>query len=209
MEEPPEDAPVLPHGWVRVGRYRWYTGWVALSYFATILICTYAAQLTLFLGRHLPLPVAVVTCVLLLGAVFGGTTLVQNLRYPQPWVNFDTGEFRSGRRTVPIAALTDATLTAVAPVRKKERAITLRFGAKGGPRAVFVLRDSRNRTIKKDTAVLLAELLRRSSIRMPESPHDPTGRFARYNFPGHLGKEDAVATVLDPPAWDDPLPVAQ
>ena len=42
---------------------------------------------------------------------------------------------------------------------------------------------------------------------MPQTPNDPTGRFARYNFPGSLGREDALDVVLDPPTIDDPSPV--
>ena len=35
----------------------------------------------------------------------------------------------------------------------------------------------------------------------------PTGRFARYNFPGYLTLEDAIAVVESPPGPKDPLPV--
>lgn len=49
--------------------------------------------------------------------------------------------------------------------------------------------------------------MRRSSIAVPQTPDDPRGRFARYNFPGSLSRADALAVVLTPPTINDPAPI--
>jgi hypothetical protein len=53
----------------------------------------------------------------------------------------------------------------------------------------------------------VAEIVRRSNIAVPQTPNDPTGRFARYNFPASLNRDDALEVVLNPPTMDDPAPV--
>lgn len=90
---------------------------------------------------------------------------------------------------------------------KKSRTLTLRFGAEKGPRATVSLLTRKGARLSSDASDDLAEALRRSSIEMPVSKDDPSGRFARYNFPGRLTKADAVEVVLNPPSLHDPLPV--
>ncbi|KFF58901.1 hypothetical protein JF66_15025 [Cryobacterium sp. MLB-32] len=133
--------------------------------------------------------------------------LVHRLRYPQPWVNFDTGELRVGRRVVPLSEVTWARLDALDRRRTHNRMLTLRFGAEAGPRASVRLRAWNGRTPSREVTEVLAGLVRRSGIAVPETPNDPTGRFARYNFPGSLGREDALEVVLSPPTIDQPAPV--
>ena len=49
--------------------------------------------------------------------------------------------------------------------------------------------------------------LERSTIAQPTSSHDPSGRFARYNFPGTLSRDEAVALVRRIPLPGEPLPI--
>lgn len=43
---------------------------------------------------------------------------------------------------------------------------------------------------------------------MPFSADDPKGRFAKYNFPGHVDRDTAIDLVLHTPKVGDPLPVS-
>jgi hypothetical protein len=42
---------------------------------------------------------------------------------------------------------------------------------------------------------------------MPISKDDPTGRFARFNFPTSVTKDEALDLVLHPPAFGEPIPI--
>ena len=53
---------------------------------------------------------------------------------------------------------------------------------------------------------LLLAVIRGSRIARPVSPHDPTGAFGRYNFPGTLDREGAEQVVLQPPAPGEHAP---
>ena len=57
-------------------------------------------------------------------------------------------------------------------------------------------RSSRNR---------LVAVLEASSIQMPVSQYDPTGRFAQHNFPDNLSREQAIGLVRDPAAAHERL----
>ena len=133
--------------------------------------------------------------------------LVQRLRYPQAWVNFDRNELRAGRRVVPLADIVWARLEMFDRKRAHTRMLTLRFGAEGGPRASVRLRGRTAQTLPTAVTDIVAEIIRRSSIAVPQTPNDPTGRFARYNYPGSLGRADALEVVLNPQTIDDPAPV--
>ncbi len=133
--------------------------------------------------------------------------LVQRVRYPQPWVNFSSGQLRAGRRVVSLNNITWARLDIFDHRRRHNRMLTLRFGAEGGPRASVRLRGRTGQIPAAAVTEVLAQIVRCSSIAVPQSSNDPTGRFARYNFPGFLSREDALAVVLNPPTIDDPAPV--
>jgi hypothetical protein len=123
-------------------------------------------------------------------------------------VNLTTNEFRLGSRTRPLSELVTAILTATPATKRGSRLVSLAVGPQRGPRSAFVLRARDGTPIPKETAELLAETVRRSAIAMPENPDDPTGRFARYNYPGHVTREEALALILSPPEPQDPLPLS-
>lgn len=133
--------------------------------------------------------------------------LVQRLRYPQTSVNVDLHELRNGWQVVPLADITRARIDLLDRQRTHTRMLTLRFGAEGGPRASVRLRGRTGQTRTNAVSEVLAEILRRSSIAVPQTPDDPTGRVARYNFPGSLSQADALDAVLNPQTIDGPAPV--
>jgi hypothetical protein len=99
---------------------------------------------------------------------------------------------------------------------KKSRSITLQFGpgivhtatAPGSPRRPsYVVRTARGHTPPAENGRWVAEVLRRSSIALPQTPDDPSGRFTWFNFPGYITREQAIEIVLNPPAEGDPLPI--
>ena len=205
----PAPAPAeLPHGWVRVGERRWWSTWVgattAFAFFAAIQAVQFVFRIAEISFRwDLALLVAVGVTV----GIFALITLIRNARAPQPWVDLDSGQLRAGtRRPVPLSRVDRAVLT-TAPVGNGGRVLVLRLTAKEA-RVDFILRDRKDATLDPTSTAVLAEALRRTSVAMPTSIHDPTGRFARYNFPGHVDRDDAVALVEHPPAAGDPLPAA-
>ncbi|TFD27781.1 hypothetical protein [Cryobacterium lyxosi] len=121
--------------------------------------------------------------------------------------HFDTNELRAGRRVVPLAEIIWARLDMFDRQHAHTRMLTLRFGAEGGPRASVRLRGRSGQTLQAAVTDVVAEVIRRSSIVVPSTPNDPGRRFARYNFPGSLGRSDVLEVVLNPPTIDDPAPV--
>ena len=99
---------------------------------------------------------------------------------------------------------------------KKSRSVALQFGPgqltvtselRLPRHATYMVRSARGWTPAADRARMAAEVLRRSSIELPETPEDPTGKFTWFNFPGSITKEQAIEIVLNPPAFGDPIPV--
>lgn len=199
-------APAFPHGWVHIGERQWHSAWIGGTWLFAALFVANGLNLSVILGRMFDLsPFAMAGVLsLILVAILALVTFVQNRRWPQPAVNLDTSELRAGTKIVPLARIDSASL-GVTPL-KKTRVVILRVTAGREARAEFVLRDRKDRTPDTATTRVLAEALRRTTIVMPASKDDPTGRFARYNFPGHITREEAVALALTPPTMNEPLP---
>ena len=196
-----------PHGWVPIGERPWHSAWIGGTWLFAALFIANGLNLSVILGRMFDIsPFAVAGVLLLiLVAILALVTFVRNRRWPQPAVNLDTSELRAGTKVVPLAHIDTASL-AVTPL-KKTRVVILRISAGREARAEFVLRDRKDRTPDTSTTRVLAEALRRTTIVMPSSKDDPTGRFAHYNFPGHITREEAVAVTLAPPTKNEPLPI--
>ena len=199
----------LPHGWVMIGKRQWFTSWIGVSSLFAVILFTSGFNLAINVGPSLGVPryVAVLGMVGILVLVFVVTTLILNRRWPQPAVNLDTSELRSGKRIVSLASFDGAVLTAL-PLRKRNRVVVLKILAGKTARADFVLRDRKGRAPSSETAQVLAEALRRTSIAMPVSKDDPTGRFARYNFPTNITRDEAVGLAKNPPTRDQVLPIS-
>jgi len=84
--------------------------------------------------------------------------------------------------------------------------LLLRFGQKKGRKASVLLRDRAEPVLDDERRELLLAVIRGSQIARPVSPHDPTGAFGRYNFPGTLDREGAEQVVLQPPAPGEHAP---
>ncbi|KQT37082.1 hypothetical protein ASG28_15435 [Frigoribacterium sp. Leaf415] len=205
----PDPAPAeLPHGWVRIGERRWWSTWVgATTFFVTFSALQGVNFVAGIAGATVRWDLALLLGIAVTVGIFAMITLIRNALSPQPWVDLDSGQLRAGtRRPIPLAQVDRAVLT-TAPVGTGGRVVVLRLTAKEA-RVEFILRDRQDATLDPTSTAVLAEALRRTSVAMPTSIHDPSGRFARYNFPGHIGRDDAVALVEHPPAAGEPLPAA-
>jgi hypothetical protein len=144
---------------------------------------------------------------MLLGTLtwFAVTTVLLR-RFPQPWINGELSQVRVGRVVLPWSDLDWAKIRVATPT-KKQRSVGLVIGA--GPRArlVFVLRSANGAVLDRDTRTALAQIVAASSITMPRSSNDPTGRFAHLNFPENISKEEALRLIEDPPGPDESLPI--
>jgi hypothetical protein len=205
----PDTAPAeLPHGWVRIGERRWWSTWVGATTAFVFLAAIQGVQFFFRIAEaSFRWDLALVVAVGVTVGIFAVITLIRNARAPQPWIDLDSGQLRAGtRRPIPLGQVDRAVLTTT-PVGTGGRVLVLRLTAEEA-RVEFILRDRQDATLDPVSSAVLAEALRRTSIAMPTSIHDPSGRFARYNFPGHVDRDDAVALVEDPPAAGDPLPAA-
>jgi hypothetical protein len=193
---------------VQLDRAGWWGAFAAVPLYCLLIgIVPLDFGTAISLMTDIPLWWSVLIALGALVPVFLALYLMQRLRYPQPWVNFDTGEFRAGRRVVSLADITWARLDVFDRRRTHNRMLTLRFGAHGGPRASVRLRGRNGRTLSASVTEIVAAIVRHSNIAVPQTPDDPTGRFARYNFSGSLSRADALDVVLSPPTMDDPSPV--
>jgi len=198
----------LPHGWVRIGERRWWSTWVGATTAFAFLAAIQGVNLFFRIAEAaFRWDLALLVAVGVTAGIFALITLIRNARSPQPWIDLDSGQLRAGtRRPIPLAHVDRAVLT-TAPVGNGGRVLVLRLTAKEA-RVEFILRDRQDATLDPTSTAVLAEALRRTSVAMPTSIHDPSGRFARYNFPGNVGLDDAVALVERPPAAGEPLPAA-
>jgi hypothetical protein len=112
-----------------------------------------------------------------------------------------------GRRSIDFDEV-DTAMLEVAPDLDGRR-IELRFGRSGGLQVTVLLSvGDRIRINAKQRGIVLA-ILNASRVAMPSSQYDPTGSFARWNFPSNLTKAQAIEVVTNPPGPGDPLPVPQ
>jgi hypothetical protein len=197
----------FPAGWVRIGERGWWSSWAG---YGTLFFVGTIGWLGLQAGRFfdglVPFPSDLLAGAAVVAGLFCLVTLVRNAIWPQPWVNLDTGELRAGtRRTVALRDV-DRALIPLDPALRSD-VLVLRLTSKEA-RVEIILRDRRGPRLDDTSTEVLAEALRRTSVAMPTSTNDPTGRFGRYNFPGHVGLDDAVALVEHPPAPGAPLPAS-
>lgn len=117
-------------------------------------------------------------------------------------VQLAEGQLRRGRRIMSFTAI-DAARLEGGPSAE----LSLILEASDGFGMLVPIHDGRKRILRGDTRKVLLQILPQSSIVISTSPYDPKGRFARYNFPTHLTKADAIALLENPPNPGDPLPV--
>lgn len=179
----------LPSGWVTLIRNDWVTEFVATGSWLVIWVVIFGNASNI-VTDGLPITARFLAWA---GCLAGGLLAVFAwYRFkPVPRVNFDTSEVRRGRRTLPMSEIRWARL--LVTETKKSRTITLQFGPgtlRVGSEVVhrgfasYVVRASYGQTRPTEPARLVAEVLRRSRIELPQTPDDPTGRFTWFNFPG-------------------------
>ena len=182
--------------------------WSNFQWLFVLLIAANAGNLAVTVARgwHVSVWAVVGGLAVALVLVFAATTVIRNRRWPTVGVNLGSSELRVGDHAVPLASVNAAQL-AVFSVRRRDPALVLRLTSVEPARAKVFLRDRRGHTLPDDQRMVLAEAVRRTSIAMPVSRDDPSGRFARYNFPGHVSLEDTVSLIARPPTAGEPLPV--
>ena len=93
------------------------------------------------------------------------------------------------------------------PPNNNERdGLSLQLAVRGGRKVSVLIREGREPAVLGERRDLLLAVIAGSSITRPSSAYDPTGKFARFNFPGTLDKEGAAAVVRSPPQVDEPGP---
>lgn len=122
-----------------------------------------------------------------------------------PEVNLASGLLRHRGRVMSFSQIEIAAL--IVEGVGSSRVLILQFGTER-IRFDASLRKGAILTLKATTATQLLGILGGSSITLPESRWDPKGKFTRYNFPGRISKDEALALVENPPAPGEPLPIA-
>jgi hypothetical protein len=118
-------------------------------------------------------------------------------------INSELRRLRRGRRQVEASAVYSARLL-IDP--DGYAGVDLQLAA---PRLAFRIQLHNGHSVVLDDRAreLLLDFLPQTSIAMPESPYDPKGKFAKYNFPSHITKAEAITLMEDPPGPGDPLPI--
>ncbi|TAL42794.1 MAG: hypothetical protein EPN91_07585 [Salinibacterium sp.] len=120
-------------------------------------------------------------------------------------VNLDSGRIRYGRKSIAFAEITVASLQVA---ELGQRSLSLKFGNGERFNLVMPLRDGERIVAIAEARKLLAQVLAASSIQIPTDKYDPKGKFARFNFPTNVTREQAIQLVLAPPAPGEPLPIS-
>jgi hypothetical protein len=147
------------------------------------------------------LPVMIGTAVLTLT----GTVVLAHHLAPRGYLDPATSTLRAGRDRIPYEDISEARL--LPSSSKKRRSVLLILSTKNRLRASVLLRDAKQRALPPDVTALVHDLILQSNIAMPVSPDDPKGRFARFNFPRNITKQEALELVAHPPMPADELPI--
>jgi hypothetical protein len=201
-------------GWVEIGRWTWADP-VRLAVTPALLAAMWLIAQVVHVGFRalrddrdtgdLGAELALAAGIAVVAAVV--SVIVQRRRFPRVCVDLATDRIRIGRRELPLRDLIWARLDARPYVASRRRTLHLRISAGLHPQALFDLTATGRRALTAQDRALLVEVLERSDVDVPKTRDDPTGRFARYNFPNNVSKADAIALVVDTPGPGDPLPV--
>jgi hypothetical protein len=204
VTDPDEDL-VVTDGWRRLTRVDWQ-----LSFFLSVPLLVGLVILApwrvadAFVDE--PLAELVLTTLLVVLTV-GGTMIVLRRRHPDVWVDVSGRRVKVGRRLAHWDTFTTAELGVFEVWPGAPRTLILTLRTPDGLRAPLVVRRRGRLGLSpwaRDAAVALVES---SEVAMPRAKEDPTGRFARFNFPSNLTKEDALALIERPPQDGEPLPI--
>lgn len=127
------------------------------------------------------------------------------VRYPRAFVNLEESLLRAGRRTAAFSQITTAQLM-TGSRNIHDLSLLLVLASDSGLRAPVLLRERAGHILDPADRVSVLRVLGESSIAFPASATDPSGRFARTNFPRNIDKQTAIALVTDPPQFGEALP---
>ncbi len=181
MAEPDEPSPATPvDSWQRLGVTDWKLALAVATPVTVALTVWISIQVASIFSRSLPLWVRIVGIIIAAVIGVGLTILIARWRTPQAHVNTARRLIRTRTDTIEWSELDLAELMSAETKTKRTLVLVLRSGKTF--RAPILLRTARGRTIDETTQRLAAEVISGSSIAMPVSKDDPTGRFARFNF---------------------------
>ena len=126
-------------------------------------------------------------------------------RHPRAFVNLEGSLLRAGRRTVAFSQITMAHLV-TGSRNFHDLSLLLVLASDSGLRATVLLRERAGHALCHADRANVLRILDESSIAFPASATDPSGRFARTNFPRNVDKQTAIALVTDPPLFGEALP---
>lgn len=190
--------------WVTLGNASWSASFAA-SPMSLALAPVWTPYLVLVFLSDLPLARRLVIMLAVFVLVWVLTFSLARTLYPAARLNAAASTIRVGRKSVPYSGITSAQLLVASP--KRQRSLHLLLRDDYGVRVVVLVRDGKLRTLPPREAGLVQELVRQSNISMPTSHDDPTGRFARYNFPTHVTRAEALELLEHPPAFADAIPI--
>jgi hypothetical protein len=119
--------------------------------------------------------------------------VVHAIRQPAPYADLSAETVRVRSRVTPFASFTTA--RRIETGRSKQ--VVLEVSAPG-QKVLLELRDRLGRVTTDPTQDAIVTFLQGSSVSMPSSSDDPTGRFAHVNFPQHLTREQAIELASHP-----------
>jgi hypothetical protein len=190
--------------WVELGRTRW---WMPLIGYSPIMLLlpVYTLNLSGIFWPDLPLGWSIAVMLAMAGGSFGIIVAISRLINPRAFVKPAASMVRAGRKQAGYSEITSAQL--FPGVSKGHPSLLLLLRAENKLRTPILLRDRKQRVLEPKIAALVLDLVRQSNIAMPVSPDDPRGRFARFNFPNNITKDEAVELVAHPPESVDKLPI--
>jgi hypothetical protein len=212
----------LPSGWVPLGESRewhrfltWPSSDLRIRYYVAYVVVILGVA---FLGRLAVELVGVVPMLIALAVVLVAVAvalLYSRSTSPRSEVNLDTGQVRVRGRVVPFESIVQAVYL---PMPRRDRVDSfLSLDTERSPILTLCLRSSKLPELTAEERELVAEILRRSSVEIPQSRrsrtnrfYDPTGKFEWMRHPQHLTRQDAIEYVLHTPksgvAWRTPPP---
>jgi hypothetical protein len=195
--------PTLPSDWTTVGfvpfwrrlRLR-FTFPSRMPLLGTLLAVNLLFQLAhIFFRESLGTGGILLLLGVILAALFGAL-VVATLRWRAPDVDSDASHLRVGRDVFAVEEISRAVFL------NARGHWYLKLTAPRHRAAVFCVRSPRHPELDERERELVAEVLRRSSVAVPErrpDPYDPKGRFARLDHPTHLSRDEAVDWVRHTP----------
>jgi hypothetical protein len=125
--------------------------------------------------------------------------------YRVPQVNLEQQRIRVGRKSIAFEEVVEARIADHGFTRSGEPELHVR----GGTITLGMPVLSRGSASPFASHALMERILEASSIAVPTADYDPTGRFARYNFPSHITKASAIDVIRHPPRTKADLPISR